>query len=120
MWGGGEIEYHHLRTLVAGYLYTMLVGVPYQKVVGINKLQVLSCSHLETLVSGFARSCMTLANVGNLIVILHQLVYGTLSRAIVDNDNLAFAGRESQCQNAVDTLTKHVGREVVIGYDKTD
>ena len=69
--------------------------------------------------TGACPAGILLTHVDNIVTILHQSVYRTDLRAVVNDNDFALSRLQSQCQNAINAFKQHLNWQVVVSYDKT-
>ena len=113
-----ETEEHDVGVVVACEVESVFIGRYEQIVVGVDKLNVCSRRHLQARVPCDAQPLVGLVNVRQLVMICGKRHEYVCVGAIVDHNDLALFVRERKGHYAVETLFYHLGRFVMVGYDK--
>ena len=101
----GEVEHHHIYIfLIPNDVKTLFVRCLDKTVISINQLNKLSFCHIQSLVAGSADTVVLLAYIDDVILILHQVIDGTLVGSVIYHDNLTLEGAQGELQNAFNTL----------------
>lgn len=78
----------------------MFIAPLEQIVIAVNKLQESAGCHLDAGVTGYRQALVALAQIDEIVLIVHQIVDGREIATVIDDDDFALLGIERELQDA--------------------
>lgn len=86
--------------MISHQIETVFIAPLEQIVIAVNKLQKSAGSYLDARVPGYRQALVALAQIDEIVLIVHQVVDGREVASIVDDDDFALFGIERELQDA--------------------
>ena len=86
--------------MISHQIETVFIAPLEQIVIAVNKLQKFAGSYLDARVPGYRQALVALAQIDEIVLIVHQVVDGREVASIVDDDDFALLWIERELQDA--------------------